>query len=347
MTTLDLRGTEAQNGAATGVVQKIPAFPKPRRLDPDSEALIFDVQGFSTKDGPGGRTLVFFKGCPLHCWWCCNPESLKMQRSLMFRETDCTKCYECIDRKICPYDAISLPEPGGYPVFDRSKCDRCVEKPCVSLCYHDALDVAGKVYTLDELMRVIERDRRYWGDGGGVTLSGGEMAMQWRFVVNLLTRCQESYIHTAVETASQAPWAHLEPIYEHVDFAFNDIKHMDPAKHREGTGMGNRVILENIRHIADMAHEGKLRQILRIPIIVGFNDDRENIDATADFIRSIGQKEVNILPFHRLGASKYDQLGMVYRAKDMKSPTPEHMDEIGGWLRAKGLRAYVGDDTPF
>lgn len=317
------------------------------RLDPDNEAMVFDVQGFSVHDGPGSRTLVFFKGCPLECYWCCNPESLSARRQVMYRRSKCDKCHGCITRKICPYDAISASGPDSYITIDRSKCLHCEELSCVEGCYHDALAVAGKVYTLDELLKRIERDSRYWGGAGGVTVGGGEIAMQYRFVSRFLKALQEQGIHTAVESSSMGDWSHLAQIYEHVDWAFNDLKHMDPEKHRAATGKSNKKILENIRHIAELANEGKLRQIIRIPIVVGFNDDQNNIVETAEFVKSIGAKEVNLLPFHRLGESKYEQLDMIYDAKDMVPPTDEHLREIAGWVRQTGLECYVGSDTPF
>ena len=317
------------------------------KLDPENEAMIFDIQGFSVHDGPGSRTLVFFKGCPLQCYWCCNPESLKMHREIMYRRSKCDKCHACIERKICPYDAISAECPDSYITIDRSKCLTCEEMPCVTGCYHDALAVAGKVYTLDELVRRIERDARYWGDGGGVTVGGGEIAMQYRFVANFLRRLHEQGIHTAVESSSMGNWAHLKEIYDNVDWAFNDLKHMDPDKHKWATGKSNRKILENIAHVAEMAKLGQLRQIIRIPIVVGFNDDPANIDATVEYVKSIGTKEINILPFHRLGESKYEQLDEVYDARDMRPPTDEHMNSIAGRIRAAGLTCYVGSQTPF
>lgn len=317
------------------------------RLDPENEAMIFDIQGFSVHDGPGSRTLVFFKGCPLQCYWCCNPESLSMHREIMYRRSKCDRCHGCIERKICPYDAISAASADAYITIDRSKCLHCEDMPCVEGCYHDALAIAGQVYTLDELMRRIERDSRYWGDGGGVTVGGGEIAMQYQFVARFLQRLHEQGIHTAVESSSQGDWSHLAKIYENVDWAFNDIKHMDPEKHRAATGKSNRKILENIAHIAELAHQGKLRQVIRIPIIVGFNDDRENIVATAKFAESIGTTEINILPFHRLGESKYEQLDQVYQAREMTPPSDEHLREIASWINDAGLTCYIGSNTPF
>ena len=317
-------------------------------LDWDNEAVIFDIQGFSVHDGPGGRTLVFFKGCPLHCYWCCNPESQRMEPELMYRRTSCVGCHKCIGRGICPHGAISAdPEPGSYVTLDRNRCRDCSDMPCVEGCYNDALRVAGKVHRLDDLVRRVERDSRYWGPGGGVTLGGGEMAMQWRFAARFLEQMHRRFIHTAVETCSFAPWSHLEPIYENVDWAFTDIKHMDSAKHKDATGVGNELILENIAKIADLGRKGHLRHVVRVPIIQGYNDDNENIDRTIAFVKEIGTTEVNILPFHRLGASKYEQLDQIYDCRDMQGCPDEVLMRVKRRFDDAGITCYAGSETPF
>lgn len=317
------------------------------KLDPKNEAVIFDIQGFSVHDGPGGRTLVFFKGCPLRCYWCCNPESQIMQPQLMYRHSNCLKCYGCIGRNICPNGAISLKNPGDYVVQDRSICDHCKTIECADKCYHEALKVAGKIYTIDDVMRRLERERSFWGPNGGVTLGGGEVTMQWQFASELLRRCHDRYINTAIETCSYAPWEHLEPIYENIDWAFTDIKHMNPEKHKDATGVDNELILKNIAKIADLGKKGKLRHIIRIPVVQGFNADDENIQETIKYIKEIGTKEVNILPFHRLGASKYEQLGRIYDCRDMQGCPEELLNHIQKMFIAAGLTCYVGSDTPF
>lgn len=317
-------------------------------LDPKNEAVLFDIQGFSVHDGPGGRTTVFFKGCPLSCYWCCNPESQQLAPQLMYRHSSCVHCFGCVGRGVCPHGAMSLPQsPEDFVQIDRGICARCPEPVCAPQCWHDALQVAGRVYTVDEVMKRLERERRFWGPGGGVTLSGGEMAMQSQFAAELLRRCRERFIHTAAETCSYAPWEHLAAVYENADFVFNDIKHMDPEKHRDATGADNRLILENIARTAQLARDGRLRQIIRIPVVENFNVDEENIRATAAYLSEIGAHEVNILPFHRLGASKYEQLGRVYDCRDMPPCPEETLRRIKRQLEAAGLTCYVGSDTPF
>ena len=315
-------------------------------IDPKKEAVIFDIQGFSVHDGPGGRTLVFFKGCPLRCYWCCNPEGQIFKSQLMYRRTNCQRCYGCVERA-CIKKAISVQNAGDYITINRSVCEECDNLECADKCYNDALKIAGRVYTIDELMHRVDRDRHYWGEGGGVTLGGGEMAMQYQFVSEFLYRCHERYIHTAVETCSYAPWSHLEPIYENVDWAFTDVKHMNTAKHKDATGFDNTLILENIAKVAELARQGKLRHIVRVPVIQGYNSDDENIKATIAFVKEIGTKEVNILPFHRLGASKYEQLDWVYDCRDMQGCPETLLDYIQSLFDAAGITCYAGSDTPF
>ena len=198
--------------------------------------------------------------------------------------------------------------------------------------------------TIDELMKIINRDRAYWGSKGGVTITGGEPLMQHEFVFELLKRCYKSYINTLIETSAYAPWKHLEKMIPYLDWIFVDIKHMDPVKHKEGTGVSNELILENIRNLANV--EGP-RTVIRMPVIPGYNDGFQNVEAMAIFMRKIGLYEVNLLPFHRLGTSKYEQLGKEYLYKDVKPPSREKLASIKEVFSDYGIKCYVGDDTPF
>lgn len=307
------------------------------------KGLIFDIQGFAVHDGPGCRTMIFMKGCPLKCKWCANPEGQKPSPELMYSRVRCRReTYRCVDA--CPFKAISVPRPGDYISIDRSKCEHCVSMNCVSACYNDALRVVGRYVTVDELMEIIKRDRAYWGDEGGVTITGGEPLHQPDFVIALLKECYESYIHTVMETCAHVPWKHLEEAVKYLDWLFVDLKHMDPVKHLEETGATNELILENIRKLAEVKGP---RIIIRIPIIPGYNDSQENIEASARFLSKVGMKEVNILPFHRLGVSKYEQLDRDYAYKDTKPPTREKLEEICRVFEKRGLKCYIGSDTPF
>lgn len=305
-------------------------------------ALIFDIQGFSVHDGPGGRTLIFFKGCPLHCTWCSNPEGECRNREVMFREDSCKQCYNCVEQ--CPQKAITVTSNGKI-TFDRASCQQCESLECVEYCYDSALGIAGKYYTQQELIRKIERDRRFWGSGGGITLGGGEVMSQYKFAARFLEQCHRNYIHTAIETSGYASWSHYEEVLKHTDWVFVDIKHMDDARHREGTGVSNTLILENIALMA--RQQDAFRLIPRVPVIPGFNDDEQNMQATARFLQHNGLTEVNLLPFHRLGSSKYTQLGRQYDFAQTASLTQQALQAMKAHFEAKAIRCYVGSDTPF
>jgi len=314
-------------------------------MDDSTEGLIFDIQGFSVHDGPGGRTLVFMSGCPLSCRWCANPEGQLLHRRMMYRSIRC-KCsaFSCIP--CCPEDAITRNEGSDPPlVFDRSLCDRCESFRCSEGCYREAIKVSGVWYSIDSLLQELERDRKFWGAGGGVTFGGGEPLMQHRFVTGALRACRGHYIHTAMETSACSSFGILMEALAHVDWAFIDLKHMDSERHREATGLGNEQILDNIRALAASGWKGRL--IARIPLIAGFNDSDENLTASARFLRSCGIGEVNVLPFHRMGASKYQQLGLCYDYASLESPGPEHLERIGSLMEQPGLRCYIGHETPF
>lgn len=312
----------------------------------DKEGMIFDIQGYSVHDGPGCRTLVFLSGCPLRCRWCANPEGWEKQQQLMFRiskcvhiERDCNRC-----QKACPYEAINFDKDSKL-TLNRYLCKNCNTFDCVSACHNEALVLSGKIIKSSELMRIINRDRQYWGKGGGVSFTGGEPLFQKDFIKDILRRCREDYIHTAIETTGYIDTNRFLEIINYVDWAFIDLKHMNPTKHMEQTGVSNDLILKNIKTLAGSDWPGMM--MIRIPIIEGFNDDDENIEATSKFLLSAGLEEVNILPFHRLGESKWQQLGMPYSYAEQKSPSDEVMGRIRGIFLAHNIHCFVGSDTPF
>ena len=308
----------------------------------DKKGLVFDIQGFSVHDGPGCRTLIFLKGCPLHCGWCSNPEGIAPHPEIMYHATECMRDYACID--VCPNKAISVKNKCDFITIDRTKCSECRDFKCVEGCYHNALRVSGFHLTIGELMKKIQRDRQYWGSGGGVTLSGGEPMFQPEFATEILKECYNSYIHTGLETCGYVSWKYYEVALNYLDWIFFDIKHMDPEIHKKGTSVSNKLILENAKRIAS---HGSYRVIFRMPIIPGFNDSIENIAATARFIRNIGKEEVNILPIHHLGSTKYELLGMKYTYKAIKPPTLEKMKEIKEIFEIYSIKCYIGSLTPF
>lgn len=311
----------------------------------ETKGLIFDIQGHSVHDGPGTRTLVFMSGCPLRCKWCSNPEGQLLQPRLMYKAQFCKNCpFGCVEG--CPKGAARPSINGSPPVlFDRNACDRCDSMDCVKICYMQALQPSGKWYTVDELMRLFNRDRCYWGPEGGITFSGGEPLLQQEFMLKLLERCNEAYISTCVETNAYVPRPVLQSVLPFVQWLFIDIKHMDSAKHSEGTGVPNELILDNIRWIRSSSWPGRL--IIRMPIIDGYNDTAKNAQATADFLKEVSLNEINLLPFHRLGASKYEQLGLAYDYADHAVHAPETLEPLARVYRMQGITCYLGPDTPF
>lgn len=312
------------------------------------KALIFDIQGFSVHDGPGSRTLIFFSGCPLRCTWCSNPEGQELKQKIMFSSKKCKhgkyRCRRCVD--ICPHNAVAITEDAESDellVFDRGRCDMCDTFECVRVCHEGAIRLSGEWMTVSEIMEVVKRDRSYWPDGGGVTFSGGEAFMQHEFLSRLARACKQEKIHTAIETTAYADQAIFLETMRYIDFAFIDVKHMDTVKHTDKTGVGNEKILGNISGLAKPDWKGRL--ILRMPVIRGFNDDDANIEATADFMDALGLFEINILPFHRLGDSKYTQLGEHYEYSDEKPTSAGTLERIQDIFLAREIACYVAEEV--
>ncbi len=309
------------------------------------KGLIFDVQAHSVHDGPGSRTLVFLSGCPLRCSWCCNPEGLLLRPRLIFKPRLCSNCpHRCV--AACPSGAIVPSSPDRTAVaLDREWCDVCESFDCTTVCYRSALQISGRWYTVDELMRILNRDRQFWGSRGGVTFSGGEPLLQREFIKAVLARCRESYIQTAMETTCHSDAVFFQTTLPLLDWLFADIKHMDPVQHRDGTGVDNALILSNIRAVAASGWKGHM--IIRVPVIPDFNDSVENAEATALFVKECGLTDVNLLPFHGLGASKYDQLGTRYRFTEVAPPSPARLSRLVRIYEAARLSCWLGSGTPF
>ena len=308
--------------------------------------LIFDIQGYSVHDGPGCRTLVFLSGCPLRCTWCANPEGQRPQPQPMFHEARCVhRHYSCAHA--CTRDAVEMGDgQNPFPQFNRSICRQCQTRDCVAACLNQALTSAGRTYTVAELMAILVRDQGFWGADGGVTFSGGEPLSQPEFLETVLRLCRAGYIHTAVETSAYTDRDLLLSLLPWIDWLLVDIKHMDADAHRAETGVGNERIIENLEAVASAGWAGRL--IVRVPIIPGYNDSAENLQTTAQFVRELALHEVNLLPFHRLGTGKYEQLGLDYgRYAHLAPPTPEALRSHQQVFFAAGLSCYVGSETPF
>lgn len=307
---------------------------------------VFDIQGYSVHDGPGCRTTVFLSGCPLRCRWCANPESWNGRKHLMFAEKACKweqKCTAC--RSICPKGAIGF-DDGGKPVIDWNVCGSCEDVACSQICAAHALKQCVRELTVDQVFDVLMRDFPNWGSGGGVTFSGGEPLLQHEELDLLLQKCKHANMHTAIETSAFAQPEVFEKIFRNINFAFIDVKNMDDELHRWGTGVGNDQILDNIQALARGGWwNGRL--VLRIPTIGGFNDSVENAKATIDFMNKNDLFEINLLPFHRMGQTKWEQLGREYEYSDHGDVTHEKLEELQSLYLDNDIACYIGEDTPF
>lgn len=309
------------------------------------KGLIFDIQGHSVHDGPGCRTLVFLSGCPLHCDWCSNPEGQILRQRLLFSKDKCKHLhYRCVDA--CPEAAISINRKNNKaPVFDHSICDKCKNPICTEVCLYEALNIAGNYYSPDELIQVLRRDQGFWGSQGGVTFTGGDPLLQNEFLLEILKKCRSDYMHTAIETSAYVNTDIFQEVLKYTEWMFIDIKHMDTARHKERTGVGNELILKNIEIVSSSDWDGRL--VIRLAIIPGFNDTEENLRKTAEFMKKNNLREINLLPFHRLGSSKYDQLGKKYEYSEVSSPSPEYMNSCKSYFSNLGINCYVDSKTPF
>jgi pyruvate formate lyase activating enzyme len=264
----------------------------------------------------------------------------------MFHEARCVhRHYNCA--RACIRDAVQIgDDQNPFPQFDRSICRQCQTMDCVAACLNQALTPAGRSYTVTELMAILVRDQGFWGAEGGVTFSGGEPLSQPEFLETVLRRCRASYIHSAVETSAYTGRDLLLSILPWIDWLLVDIKHMDADAHRAETGVGNERIVANLEAVASADWAGRL--IVRVPIVPGYNDSAENLQSTARFVRDLALHEVNLLPFHRLGTGKYEQLGLDYgRYAQLAPPTREALRSHQQVFLAAGLSCYVGSETPF
>jgi pyruvate formate lyase activating enzyme len=295
---------------------------------------VFDVKKFSIHDGPGIRTTVFLKGCPLTCWWCHNPESQARARELVFRENRCIRCGAC--EAICLQQAIS--SNGDVMVTDGERCTLCGD--CVEVCYAEAREIVGQEMTVAQVMGEIERDIVFYDEsGGGVTFSGGEPLLQRDFLLALLQACQEKEIHTTLDTCGFARWETLDSIRGYVDLFLYDLKLMDVARHREFTGVSNQVILHNLQALSRRGHE----IILRVPIIPGINDDDENIHQVGTFAAALPHlNRVDILPYHQTGTEKYHRLNKVYGLSEVRPPSESRIAEIVEMIKGFGMQVKIG-----
>jgi glycyl-radical enzyme activating protein len=304
-----------------------------------SKGILFDISHFMTEDGPGIRTSVFLKGCPLRCKWCSNAYGLSPYRQLAIMKKKCTHCGRCIN--VCVHKAIRR-EQDGTVVTDFSRCTAC--GICAGVCLQDARTIVGREYSVEEVMTEILEDRDFYKrNSGGATFSGGEILMQADFVNQMLIRCRKGGIHTAIETSGFGSAQKLLKLVQNTDFVFMDVKAMDSNLHRELTGVPNELILDNIRMVAEECARSGRDLVLRLPLIPGMNDGEENLKQTAEFVKHLpGEVELNILPYHNLGAGKYENIGQEYPLEDVEKISAEEMKRHKQILEASGICFSIG-----
>lgn len=307
------------------------------------KGIVFNIQRYTIDDGPGIRTEVFMKGCPLRCKWCSNPEGHAPAGEPGVYSSKCISEQKCgLCAKACKQQALLFGEEKIVGI-DRSKCVGCMK--CADACPTDAIKKWGESMLLEDLMTVIEKDRAYYeNSGGGVTVSGGEPLAQHEFTKELLKACRDAGIHTCLESTFYGDWDTIKSVVQYADLIISDIKHMDSEEHLKYTGVRCEKILENLKRLADEGHD----MILRIPVIPGVNDDDENISRTADFIeKNIGSKlkTLQLLSFMRMGEEKYRSLGRAYEMEGLEFDREEFqmkVEKIAEYFNSRGIHCVVG-----
>jgi pyruvate formate lyase activating enzyme len=301
----------------------------------DVTGVIFNIQRYSIHDGPGIRTTAFFKGCPLRCLWCQNPESQIKRPEIFFVSENCQGCGACAE--VCLQGAIEVVE--GLARTDREVCMGCGE--CTEACPNEARNLMGRNATAQEVFEELAADEIFYQrSGGGATLSGGEPLAQPRFAAEVLRLCKEASLHTALDTCGYAPWETVRQVLEYVDLVLYDFKHMDPEQHERYTGVSNELILENARRI----HQLGIPMLARVPVIPGRNDAEENVVATALFIATeLGDSTgVHLLPYHRLGETKHERMEQSDKSLAAEPPSEEQMGELREVFESFGLEVHLG-----
>lgn len=296
---------------------------------------VFEIERYGTEDGPGIRTVVFLKGCNLRCRWCQNPESQSPEPQVMYYKTQCVACRRCVEA--CPADAIVVSPNQGF-LTDHTKCIRC--GACVDACFTNARKMIGQRMTVEEVMKEVRKDKQFYDtSGGGVTFSGGEPLLQAEVLAQVATRCRQEGIHVALETAGHVRWETIESILPVINRVYMDLKHIDSEEHRLHTGVPNDRILENIRKTAELATDF----VLRVPVVPGVNDTEDVQNRIFEYLANkTNVRVVELLPFHKLGVSKFEGLGMQYTMQDAQNMSKAECEPFAEIGRRYGLTVRVG-----
>jgi pyruvate formate lyase activating enzyme len=295
--------------------------------------MVIDISRMTIHNGPGIRTLILFKGCPLRCIWCSTPESQKETSEIVLYPERCIFCGDCLP--VCPNGAITIIDK--KIAIERSLCNNCGN--CASVCYAEALRLLGRPYTVEELMDVIKRDAvAYKHSSGGVTVSGGEPFQRPEFLVELFQELKKNNINICVDTCGFTSRANIDAALPYVDSFLWDVKHMDDAAHKELTGVSNRLILNNLRFVSDRG----IPVYLRLPVIPVYNDSEENIRAVCLFAKDLPSLvEIDLLPLHHLGRARYVSLGREYPIEGMSLIPDERLYQMKGFVESFGLKCNI------
>lgn len=298
----------------------------------EEKGIVFNIQKFSLHDGPGIRTVVFLKGCPLQCKWCSNPESQQFTRQILWDDKLCVRCGNCAQN--CEQQAIKVTE--DRVTIDSDVCINCLV--CAGTCPNRALKVEGEEKTVEDVLRIVMQDVDFYEEsGGGITISGGEALSQPEFTKALLAASKVKGLHTAIETTSYAKKEVYLDVTEQVDLMLCDLKHWDSQKHKEGTGVGNEAILENIKAAAERGRN----ILLRLPVIPGFNDSPEDAKGFVQRMRELGLHRIQLLPFHQFGENKYHSLGKVYSYENVAALHPEDLTDYKRIFEEEGMEVIL------
>ncbi len=301
-----------------------------------TKGIIFNIQHYSIHDGPGIRTTVFLKGCPLRCIWCQNPESQASSPEIFFNIGTCTGCSKCV--QVCPNGAIEISD--GHSKTNRQICNGIGK--CAAVCPNEARTLIGKYVTAAEVFKEVNGDSIFYlRSGGGVTLSGGDPVAQPEFAIAILKLCKDAGIHTALDTSGCVKWETFQQILKYVDLVLYDFKQMDALVHQKHTGVSNNLILDNAKRIY---HECHIPIMARVPVVPGYNDSVENIRTTANFVATELGKDVKVhfLPYHRLGETKYERLECISNLKSIQPPSEEDVEKLKEIAESFGLTAFIG-----
>lgn len=309
-----------------------------------AQVLVTNTQRFSVNDGPGIRTNVFIKGCHLYCSWCHNPECINPSVGIYWKRTLCQQCGTCLT--VCPREAVHPPIPveearesDTYYKIDLQKCDKCMK--CVEACPYGALTKVGEPLSIEEMLNEVERDFPFYvNSGGGLTVTGGEPADQPEYVLELLKKGKERGLHICLDTSGHCPWDVLEGMLDYVDIFLYDLKQLDTNKHKKATGVGNELILANLKRLLGAG----ATVWIRIPVIPGFNDSPEYIESVAQFLKGLSPpvERVDLLPFHNYCQEKYRWLGLDWKFGETESLDQSEVEPLKDILESHGIPTTIG-----